>query len=111
MDRTATTEMGSFGRRRLVSLAAGASQALGETRDACPLPKFTEIFFHKNVTDVFTPTPAKRLHYQLRPWLDMGIKHRSLAKNELHGFSFIGAVWPRKIREIFARRDPFVRVE
>jgi hypothetical protein len=57
-----------------VSLAAGAVQALGETRDACPLPQFTEIFFHKNVTDVFTPTPAKRLHYQLRPSLDMGIK-------------------------------------
>jgi len=34
-------------------------------RDACPLPQFTEIFFHKNVTDVFTPAPAKRLHYQL----------------------------------------------
>jgi hypothetical protein len=28
-----------------VSLAAGAVQALGETRDACPLPQFTEIFF------------------------------------------------------------------
>jgi hypothetical protein len=26
----------------LVSLAAGASQALGETRDACPLPRFAE---------------------------------------------------------------------
>jgi hypothetical protein len=94
-----------------VSLAAGASQALGETRDACPLPQFTEIFFHKNVTDVFIPAPAKRVHYQLRPSLDMGIKHRSRAQNELHGFSFIGSVWPTKIREIFARRDPFVRVE
>jgi len=94
-----------------VSLAAGAAQALGETRNACPLPQFTEIFFHKNVTDVFTPAPAKRLHYQLKPSLDMGIKHRSRAKNELHGFLFIGAVWPRKIREIFARRDPFVRIE
>ena len=94
-----------------MSLAACADQALGETRNAYPLPQFTEIFFHKNVTDVFTPAPAKRLRYQLRPSLDMGIKHRSRAKNELHGFSFIGAVWPRKIREIFARRDPFVRIE
>ena len=38
-----------------MSLGAGAVQALGEMRDACPLPQFTEIFFHKNVTDVFTP--------------------------------------------------------
>jgi hypothetical protein len=71
-------------RRRLVSLAAGISKPLSETRDACPLPQFTEIFFHKNVTDVFTPAPTKRLHYQLRPSLDMSIKHRSRAKNELH---------------------------
>jgi hypothetical protein len=33
------------------------------------------------------------------------------AKNKLHGLPFIGAFWPRKIRKIFARRDPLIRIE
>jgi hypothetical protein len=58
--------------------SGGASQALGETCDACPLPQFTEIFFQKNVTDVFTAAPAKRLHYQLRP----GDGHQQQARSQ-----------------------------
>ena len=36
--------------------------------------QFTEIFFHKNVTDFFTPAPAERLHHPLRLSLEMGFK-------------------------------------
>jgi hypothetical protein len=74
-----------------------------------PLPQFTEIFFHKNVTDAFTPAPAEHLHHPLRPSLDVGFKERSPGKNELHALSFIVAVWPRKIQETFARRHPLTR--
>jgi hypothetical protein len=48
-------------------------ERLGETRGACPLPYITKIFFHKNITDVFTPATAKCFHYQRRPPLDMSI--------------------------------------
>jgi hypothetical protein len=80
----------------------------GRRGSAGSLPQFTEIFFHKNVTDSFTSAPA---HHPLRPSLDVGIKQRSRGKNELHALSFIVAVWPRKIQEIFARHHPLIRVE
>ena len=52
----------------------GAGQPAHSGRSAGSLPQFTEIFFHKNVTDFFTPAPAERLHHPLRPSLDVGIK-------------------------------------
>jgi hypothetical protein len=59
-------------RARPRRLGAGLPAYSG--RSAESLVQFTEIFFHKNVTDFFTPAPAERLHHPLRLSLEMGFK-------------------------------------
>ena len=61
------------GEKRAVPTSARPSSSF-RTKRAGSLPQFAKIFFHKNVTNVFTADPAERLHDPLRQSLDMGVR-------------------------------------
>jgi hypothetical protein len=100
-----------YSRRQHKRVAVRYGQLAHSGRRAASLPQLTEIFLHKDVTDFFTTAPAERLHHPLRPSLEMRLEERSRGKYELEGLSFVVAIRPRKIREIFARHDPLIRIE